>query len=88
MSSYKKGRRIRSITDFNTSAYKMFVVKFGDTEKVLHRGFLISWQYRMLCQVIGQGRIYEAERRKHEENKGDCNTNGNYIDGKGRKGDI
>lgn len=59
---YKKGKKIRSISEFDQSECKYFKVFFGDTNSLQtkHRSFLISWQYRTLLIWIERGWIYEA----------------------------
>lgn len=59
---YKKGKQICSVSDFENSSYEYFCVIFGKTEKTMHRGFLISWQYRTLKKFIDRGWVFEAER--------------------------
>lgn len=68
---YKKGRKIFTLNDFETTDNDLFIVQFGwdrSLEKTLHRGFLISWQYRMLRDFILNGQVYEAVQ-KDDDNK-------------------
>lgn len=65
---YRKGRKIRSMValaeaDIYTDFY---IVKFGNSEKTLHRGWFMSWQYRQLELAVRAGRVWAAERIKDE----------------------
>ena len=62
MKKYKRGRQIRSMAELEQNETGMFYVNFGKTDKVLHPGFLLSWQYRTLKIAINQGRVFVAER--------------------------
>lgn len=53
-SKYKRGRKIRSVGDFEKSNCDMFYMHFGK-EILRHRGWLISLQYRTLKQTIERG---------------------------------
>lgn len=57
-SKYKRGRKIRSVGDFEKSNCDMFYVNYGK-EMLRHRGWLISLQYKTLKQTIDRG-MYEA----------------------------
>ena len=58
---YKQGRQICSISEFDQSEKRFFIVRFGKTQKTTHRSFLISWQYRTLMNFIIRGDVFEAE---------------------------
>lgn len=58
-SKYMKGKKIRTIADFDKSKSEMFVVHLGK-DMTRSRGFLISWQYRVLELHINQGHVFEA----------------------------
>lgn len=61
---YKRGKPIRSISEFDQSESKWFIVYFGRTNpQTKHRSFLISWQYRTLLDFINKGFVFEAERK-------------------------
>ena len=65
---YRKGHKIRSMIELaRADMYTDFyIVQFGSTEKTLHRGWLLSWQYRQLELAVQAGRIWAAERIKDE----------------------
>lgn len=61
----KRGKAISSISEFDQSCAKYYVVAFGKQKKdvqVLKRSFLMSMVYRALFQYIIEGRVYEADR--------------------------
>ena len=59
---YKRGKLIESIADFEKSKATYYRVTFGgNTEKSIHRAFLISWQYYTLSLFIRARRVYEAD---------------------------
>lgn len=58
---YKIGKQIHSVAEFEQSDCTFFKVRFGNNLKTIHRGFLISWQYRTLLIWIERGGVYEAE---------------------------
>ena len=64
---YKNGKIIHSIKEFEDSQSELFRVKFGETWKTLHTGFITSWQYHMLKSFIYQGRVCEADLKDQEE---------------------
>lgn len=64
---YRKGKQIVSIAEFEQSKSEWFVVKYGAREKTTHIGWIISWQYRMLKNLIEAGRLYEAKEEGHDE---------------------
>ena len=57
---YKRGKLISSIADFDKSECKYYKVLFGAKEKTLHHGFVKSWQFHMLKDLIRARRVYEA----------------------------
>lgn len=61
---YRKGHKIRSMVELaRADMYTDFyIVQFGSTEKTLHRGWLMSWQYRQLELAVQAGRVWTAER--------------------------
>ena len=59
---YSAGRRISSLADFENYKGTWFIVQFGDKQKTLHRGFVESWQTRMLMSFVYSGRVFETRR--------------------------
>ena len=57
---YKRGKMIKSVSDFEKSTATWYRVRFGNEERTRHRGFLISWQYQLLERFIKNGSIFEA----------------------------
>lgn len=58
---YKRGQQIKTISDFDKSTSKYYIVYFGPTlPRTRHRSFLISWQYRTLLDFIMKGWVFEA----------------------------
>ena len=72
---YRKGRMIRTVTEFSKSGSTFYIVRFGFQEMTKHRAFLISWQYRTLEKFINDGCVYEAELIVHEKNEGEAEKN-------------
>lgn len=66
-SKYTKGKKIRTIADFDKSKSEMFVVHLGK-DMTRSRGFLISWQYRVLESHINKGNVFEAVKAGQEIN--------------------
>lgn len=59
---YRRGKQICSISDFDHSESKFYIVYFGSTNpRTIHRSFLMSWQYRTLLNSIIRGGVFEAE---------------------------
>lgn len=58
---YTKGEQITSLADFEKYKGLWFVVRFGSGEKTLHRGFVESWQLRMLKWFIYKGQVFQAK---------------------------
>lgn len=61
-SKYKRGRKIRSVGDFEKATETMFWVWYG-TPMVRHRGWLESQQFHQLKILIERG-MYVAKRDK------------------------
>ncbi len=68
---YKRGRRIRSISDYEISTklngQRMFWVNCGPNGYVRHVGWIESLQYRVLKNYIDHGYLYEAEQRSDKK---------------------
>lgn len=54
---YSKGKKIESVADFEKSGCTFFKVMNNTT----HRGWIESWQYRVLKDCISKGHLFEAE---------------------------
>lgn len=54
---YKFGKQIKSVAEFEKSTCTFFKVGMQTT----HRGWIESWQYRVLKNYISSGNIHEAE---------------------------
>ena len=68
--NYERGKRVKSIEHFDKCINKgtvFFIVWFGNRPKLLHYGFVGSWQYRYLKNMINQGCIYIAKKKKENE---------------------
>ena len=63
---YEQGKQINSVAEFENTTCDWFIIRFGDKYRTRHRGFLISWQYRVLKGFIDAGRVYEAARIVNE----------------------
>ena len=63
---YKKGKPIKSIAEFEECPDMCFWVMagIGNWHKVYHRGWMESWQYRMLKDHIDSNLVFRAERIK------------------------
>ncbi len=62
---YKRGKQICTVSDFDQSSSRFYVVYFGSCNpQTKHRSFLISWQYRTLLNFIEKGWVFEAERKE------------------------
>lgn len=60
---YKRGKQICTISDFDESPSRYYIVYFGSTNpQTKHRSFLMSWQYRTLLNFIIKGYVFEANR--------------------------
>lgn len=59
---YMKGKPVETIRQFDECGKTYFIVKFGESTRTLHRGFLEAWKYGLLKNFIRQGRVYEAEK--------------------------
>lgn len=59
---YKRGREIKTISDFDESCSLYYIIYFGSTNpQTKHRSFLMSWQYRTLLDFIRRGWVFEAD---------------------------
>lgn len=60
-------RQITSVEEFDKSKSQKFIFRADNRDKVLSKGFLVSWQYKTLCDNIMAGRIWEMldEERQH-----------------------
>lgn len=66
---YKRGDQIHTVSDFDQSSSKFYIVYFGPTNpRTIHRSFLISWQYRTLLTWIARGWVFEADFIKEATN--------------------
>ena len=54
---YKIGKKIESIADFEKSTCTFFKIGI----KTYHRGWLESFQYRVLKNYISSGNVHEAD---------------------------
>lgn len=62
MRKYKAGRRIRSVAEFEKDDADVYIIKYGaGKECTTARGWIISWQYRYLSNMIRDGKVYEAK---------------------------
>lgn len=61
-SKYTRGRRIRSVGDFENCNEDMFWIELGHFH-VRHKGWLISWQYQYLKRMIDAGFIFIAKKK-------------------------
>ena len=67
---YKRGKQIKTVGEFEQSNATFFWVLFGqNTERTVHRAFLISWQYHTLELFIKRGWVFEADRKDGENAK-------------------
>lgn len=55
---YKRGKRIESVADYERKS--QFLTFFMVNNKTTHKGWIESWQYRVLKNFISAGYIYEA----------------------------
>lgn len=74
-SKYKVGKRIVSISDFDSCESLWY--KWNG--KTTHRSVLISLQYRTLLNTIVNGRLYRAERMD-DDGRSYQQTGGNRSD--------
>lgn len=72
-SKYKRGKQIRSISDYEVSTklnnQKMFWINCGRGQNgyVRHVGWIESWQYSLLKRFIENGYVYEAILRRDDD---------------------
>lgn len=64
-SKYKRGRKIRSVGDFEKSNCDMFYVNYGK-EILRHRKFLENLQFRILKRQIELGYMREAIKENED----------------------
>lgn len=64
---YKAQYQITSMTDYDKYEGLYFVIKYGDTMKTTHRGWVESFQYRTLKNMVLNGRVYAAEELRNEQ---------------------
>jgi len=63
MKKYAEGKLIRSVADFERSSADWYIVNYGGYKKTTtHRGWLISWQFKYLENMIKMGWLHEAKR--------------------------
>lgn len=53
---YRKGKRIASLDELSTQEFIYFF------DKITHRGWFMSWQFRMAISLIDRGCLYYAEK--------------------------
>lgn len=61
---YKRGAKIKTIGQFAICGAKLYIVKYGDMEKTTHKGWMGSWQFRYLNDMIKAGRVFVAREIK------------------------
>lgn len=59
---YTRGTPIRSLAEFERYKGNWFIVRFGDKDKTINRGFVESWQIHMFKSFLYSGRVFEARR--------------------------
>lgn len=57
---YRKGERITSLDDLSEQEFVYFF------DKITHRGWFMSWQYRLAKHYIDRGCLYYAEKAGDE----------------------
>ena len=63
MKKYAEGKLIRSVADFERSNADLYIVSYGGYKKTTtHRGWIMSWQYQYLKNMIRRGWLHEAKR--------------------------
>lgn len=69
-SKYKRGKRIRSISEYEISTklngQKMFWIQCTPQGYVRHVGWIESWQFSLLKMFIENGYVYEAILKEKE----------------------
>ena len=71
MRKYRKGARITTMEEFASAEF----VWDARTNKVYHRGFCQSWQFRYVKIGVNNGWFYQAIKEIQNEN----NKAGNYT---------
>lgn len=62
ITKYRKGKLIRNMEELARYDGAFFKVCFGYNHyKTIHRGFLLSWQYRTLEHYVKAGKVSAAE---------------------------
>lgn len=61
---YERGAKMKTIGQFATCGAKLYIVKYDNGEKTTHKGWLGSWQFRYLNDMIKAGRIFVAREIK------------------------
>ena len=57
---YRKGAVITSLDELAEQEF-IYVVR-GVSQKILHAGWFLSWQFRLVKDYLRSGMIYRAER--------------------------
>lgn len=66
---YEKGQQIRTMEQFvNWIDNHSFIYWNG---KIYHRGWVTSWQYKMIESIVKSGRVFEAVKKNEQRNEGD-----------------
>ena len=63
---YTRGAKMKTIGQFATCGAKFYIVKYGESEKTTHKGWLESWQFHYLNDMIKAGRIFVARENKQK----------------------
>jgi hypothetical protein len=58
---YRKGERITSLDELSKQEFVYFF------DKITHRGWFMSWQYRLAKCYIDRGCLYYAEKAGEEQ---------------------
>lgn len=61
---YERGQRIKNMSEFSRYTGTYYIVKFGEKYRTLHVGFVQSWQYRYVYNLVRAGRVYIAKKIK------------------------
>lgn len=60
---YKRGTLITSLDELAEQTF----VYWGSRLRPIHRGWFLSWQFRMAKNAVDRGVLYRAERRNDDE---------------------
>lgn len=64
---YARSTRINNMSELSKYTGDYYVIQFGKTFKTLHVGFVHSFQYRYLRNLVKSGNVYKAKRiRKND----------------------